>query len=99
MSYRPRALALFLLAAFSCAFAGFVRADATPTTKPTVQQVVADELKFLRFVEDARSGGGRLETAVVTYRNEEGATVRLVAAVHIGEKAYYEGLNDTFRGD
>jgi hypothetical protein len=101
MPYRPRALALFLLAAFttSCAFAGFVRADATPTTKPSVQQLAAGDLKFLRFVEDARSGGGRLETAVVTYRNDDGATVRLVAAVHIGEKSYYEGLNDTFRGD
>jgi hypothetical protein len=101
MPYRPRALALFLLAAFSsCAFAGFVRADAAPTTKPAaVQQLAAGDLKFLRFVEDARSGGGRLETAVVTYRNDDGATVRLVAAVHIGEKSYYEGLNDTFRGD
>src|SRR5438132_13552704 len=101
MPYRsplPRMLGWCLAAAFSLSFTGFLRADA-PTTKPSAaQQVGADDIKFLRFVEDGHSGG-RLETAVVTYRNEAGVTVRLVGAVHIGEKSYYEGLNDTFRGD
>ena len=54
--------------------------------------------KFLRFVDDGR-GGGRLESAIVSYRNEAGQTVRLVAAVHIGEKDYYQGLNATFAKD
>jgi hypothetical protein len=58
----------------------------------------ADGTPFMRFVDD-NHGGGRLETAIATYRNDAGQTVRLVAAVHIGEKSYYEGLNDTFRGD
>jgi hypothetical protein len=53
---------------------------------------------FLRFV-DGGVAGGRLETADVTYRNADGVTVRLVSAVHIGEKAYYQGLADSFRAD
>lgn len=65
----------------------------TPSTQPA-----NDQSKFMRFVDDGH-GGGRLETAVATYRNDAGQTVRLVAAVHIGEKSYYEGLNDAFKGD
>jgi hypothetical protein len=96
-SPRRGVLPLFLATALCLPFASFLRADA-PTNRPSVQALAPDEVKFMRFVEDAHSGG-RLETAVVTYRNDAGATVRLVAAVHIGEKSYYEGLNDTFRGD
>jgi hypothetical protein len=55
------------------------------------------EQKFLRFVEDDE-GGGRLETAIATYRNAAGVKVHLVAAVHVGEKAYYQGLSKTFAG-
>ena len=92
-----RALPLCMAAAFSLSLAAFVRGE--PATKPAAaQQLGSEEVKFLRFTDDGHSGG-RLETAVVTYRNEAGATVRLVAAVHIGEKSYYEGLNDTFRAD
>lgn len=54
--------------------------------------------KYVRFVEDGRSGG-RLETAVVTYRNPAGVTVRLVAAVHIGETSYFQKLNQSFEKD
>jgi hypothetical protein len=53
--------------------------------------------EFVRFVEDGK-GGGRLEAAVVTYRNARGVTVHLVSALHVGEKSYYEGLTKTFRG-
>jgi hypothetical protein len=99
-SASTRALSLCLVAIFSLSLASFVRGG--PATKPATTQPLgalgADEVKFLRFAEDGKSGG-RLETSIVTYRNEAGVTVRLVAAVHIGEKAYYEGLNDTFRSD
>jgi hypothetical protein len=52
--------------------------------------------EFLRFV-DKGSAGGRLETADVAYRNDKGVTVHLVAAVHIGEKSYFEGLQQSFK--
>jgi hypothetical protein len=70
----------------------------TPVETAPATQPVTDTAKFLRFVDDEH-GGGKLETAIATYRNAAGQTVRLVAAVHIGEKSYYESLNDTFASD
>lgn len=93
-----RALPYCLIAVFSLTLLSRVRAETAPVDKAKPQNAIPDEIKFLRFVEGEKSGG-RLETAIVTYRNEAGATVRLVGAVHIGEKSYYEGLNDTFRND
>ena len=63
------------------------------------QQQQGDEKKteFLRFVED-HHGGGKLQTAIATYKNDAGVTVHLVAAVHIADEGYYEGLNKTFKG-
>src|SRR5689334_11207790 len=54
--------------------------------------------RYMRFVDDGHSGG-KFETAIVTYRNKDGATVRLVGAIHIGEKSYYDALNKTFQRD
>ncbi len=68
----------------------------TPTTRPARTRAPKEAPKFLRFVPDARSGGGRLETSIVTYRNAAGVTVDLIGAVHIADAKYYETLNDTF---
>jgi len=62
------------------------------------QEVDSDKkTEFLRFVDDGH-GGGKLETAVATYKNDGGVTVHLVGAVHIGDKSYYKSLNKTFEG-
>ena len=53
--------------------------------------------EFLKFVDDGH-GGGKLETAIATYRNDDGVVVHLVAAVHIADQPYYAGLNKTFKG-
>lgn len=53
--------------------------------------------RFLRFVEEGRDGG-RLETAIATYKNDKGVTVHLVGAVHIADSGYYEALNKIFAG-
>lgn len=55
----------------------------------------SDKLEFVRFSDDGM-GGGTLDTAIATYQNAAGVAVHLVAAVHVGEKAYYKGLSDTF---
>ena len=55
----------------------------------------AKKTDFLKFVDDQK-GGGKLETAIVTYE-KEGVTVHLVAAVHIADQPYYSGLNRTFK--
>jgi hypothetical protein len=57
----------------------------------------AEKEKFLRFVED-EDGGGRLEAAIVTYQNDNGARVHLVSAVHVGEQKYFTDLAKTFEG-
>src|SRR4051812_17411528 len=75
----------------------FLRAApaAPPATQPALHKV-ATASDFMRFVENG-ADGGRLETADVAFRNEQGVTVHLVAAVHIGERDYFEGLNQSFK--
>src|SRR5689334_10781732 len=51
--------------------------------------------EWLRFVDDGK-GGGKLQVATGTYKNDAGVTVRLFGAVHVGEKAYYDSLNKDF---
>ena len=53
--------------------------------------------KFVRFTDER--GGGRLETAVVTYKNEAGVELKLVSAIHIGERSYFEELAEDFEAD
>ena len=62
-------------------------------------RVLAEEKKpeFLKYLDDGH-GGGKLETAIATYKDKDGVVVHLVGAVHVGDKEYYEGLNKTFEG-
>ncbi len=53
---------------------------------------------FMRFLDDGQ-GGGSLQSAEVVFVNPQGVKVHLVAAIHIGERAYYDGLNKDFRQD
>jgi hypothetical protein len=98
--YRVRVAVVSVLALLVAPL--FVRAEepraADPAaTAPPVRAAAMAE-GFLRLVDDG-AAGGRLETSEVTYRNADGVTVRLVAAVHIGERAYYETLRKGFQGD
>jgi len=60
------------------------------------QGAVEKKPEFLRFIDD-HHGGGKLQTALATYKNGNGVTVHLVAAIHIADKSYYDGLNKTFK--
>jgi hypothetical protein len=51
---------------------------------------------FIRFVE-LGPGEGRLETAAVTYTKGD-VEVDLIAAVHVGDAAYYDRLDERFKG-
>jgi hypothetical protein len=53
---------------------------------------------FLRFVPAAGEFAGELQTSLVTYQDDQGRAVELVAAVHVADRAYYEALNDYFTG-
>lgn len=67
------------------------RAD-IPATQPI------EPKQFMRLFTDGDRGKS-LQTAVVTYRNDAGQTVRLVAAIHIAEREYFEQLNTEFSSD
>jgi hypothetical protein len=54
------------------------------------------ESRFLRF-EDDPTGGGTLQTSIVRYVNGEGVSVDLIGAVHVGDRAYYDLLNERFK--
>jgi len=63
----------------------------------TVSSAWAQEAsEYVRFIEGESQWQGELQTAIVTFANEEGVELNLVAAVHLGERDYYAGLNDYF---
>src|SRR5687768_5087432 len=64
--------------------------------EPAQDAEASSEAKFLRF-EDDPTGGGTLQTSIVRYANDDGATVDLIGAVHVGDRAYYDLLNERFK--
>jgi hypothetical protein len=67
-------------------------AVAEQTQTPATNEVLRS---FVRF-ESIGRGEGRVDTAVTTYRREDGVKVALVAAVHVGDRSYYEELQRLF---
>lgn len=63
---------------------------------------VQPEQKFVQTVDDARGKPIALQTAIVTYKAKsgkyQGAQVDLIGAIHIADKAYFQKLNELFRG-
>jgi hypothetical protein len=67
-------------------------APASPAKEP--QKAAEAATDYVRFSED--ENGARLETTIVTLKNKIGVRVALIGAVHVGDKAYYEKLNEVF---
>ena len=67
-------------------------------SQPAVAQQAGESgaTEFLRFLEGDGEYAGELQTSVTTYHNDRGVEVDLVAAVHIADQSYYDGLNDYF---
>lgn len=77
---------------------GAARVHAEAPAAPVGQVAPVDAgSKFLRYATDD-TAGPRLQTSVVTYRNKAGQTVDLVGAVHIADQAYFDALNEAFKG-
>ncbi len=55
---------------------------------------------FTRIAKSSDGVARALQLAIVSYASakEEGTTVDLISAVHIGDAAYYQDLNERFRG-
>lgn len=50
---------------------------------------------FVRYV--AGEDSDKLQTAIVSFQSPKGARVDLVGAIHIGDKAYFDALNQRFK--
>ncbi|MDI1314366.1 hypothetical protein [Prosthecobacter sp.] len=61
-----------------------------------VLSAAEEPTNFIRFVEEDESDS--LQTAVVSYESPQKVTVDLVGAIHIADKAYFDGLNVRFKG-
>jgi len=82
------------VAAAVCALGSAAAAADKPGGNPS------QKTEFVRLTRDKKKQPLALETAVVTYVprdcGQATPTVDLVAAVHVADKAYYEGLNRLF---
>ena len=79
-----RACILLLFLPF--ALATTLKAEESKPTTPSTD--------FVRYHEDEK--GSQLQTGIARYRNAQGVIVELVGAIHIGDKAYYDKLNERF---
>jgi hypothetical protein len=86
------AFALLLVVTVLLQQSSVATADTAPSTTQTTTE--AEETRFLRFVGDGTKGGS-LETSDVTFTNAAGQKVRLVAAVHIAEAAYFRDVQSS----
>lgn len=80
-------------------------ADKPATSDPPAKEAAEVSLdeptgKYIRLVRDDDDRPVEMQTAIVGFaaddKNRAGLTVDLIAAVHIGEKEYYERLNRQF---
>ena len=53
--------------------------------------------KYIRVVRDKKKKSGTMDTSIQHFEGENGVSVDLIGAVHIGEKSYYKKLNDLFK--
>ena len=74
--------------ACSLAWCGLA-AEPSPESRPATNS-------FVRF-ERTGADRGRLSTAVRTYTNANNQTVALIAAIHVGDPAYYGKLQELFK--
>jgi hypothetical protein len=96
---KPSVARLFVLTALVAFTAAPLAWADTPVDSKNPKDKKSGAGKFLRIRRDAKEQPVALETAVVRYvpaSGEGGVEVDLVSAVHIGEKAYYDKLNELF---
>ncbi len=85
-----------LLAAAVIGVAGVTVVAPAPVAADVAVDLQDDAERFLRY-RNLRNGGV-LETSIVTYQDEQGRTVDLIGAVHVGDEVYYDLLNERFAG-
>lgn len=113
LAFPSRRIGLWLLAPWAALGCGSA-ADVAPVVAGQPVAVAAlsaedrEDLgdKWVRLVRNDKKQPQAMETAIVRYATDDAAQgggtpsayVDLVGAVHIGDRAYYEKLNDRFKG-
>jgi hypothetical protein len=87
--------AAVLLSLVACSESTTKTATRPQQTRPRLAEKSPGSERFLRFVDEG-DGEGHLDTALVTYRGPRGERVDLVAAVHVADRTYYQGLQKRF---
>jgi hypothetical protein len=94
--FRPIVWMSFLCIFTTCPIFGQVE------EKPQANKDKENSSRFVRLSRDENNQPLALESAIVRYvpkdRRKSAPIVDLIAAVHIGEKSYYEQLNREFEG-
>lgn len=86
----------FLLLLFSLLLTTPLHSNETPPASTTQAPNTPSQPsnQFVRFKEN--DSGAWLQCAMTSYRNANGITVTLIGAVHVGDKNYYQQLNQLF---
>jgi hypothetical protein len=96
----PGRAVLAWLLSLGIGLCGLLRGAEPEPRQPTVDQPTArtQSGRFVRLRRDEQQAPLALETAVVRYTSPQrpGLEVDLVAAIHVGDKSYYEALNRLF---
>lgn len=102
MAFGPAMVALLLafLAATIPAWAAPPAAAVGETTEDAAENQVPEKTTFLRVTRDDDDKLVAMETAIIRYvpadESDSDLIVDLVAAVHVGEREYFEALNEAF---
>ena len=88
-----RILAVTALAYF--AFSPPLHADDKAVANEKADKAEVEESDFVRF--DEGDNTSKLRTATITYSDGKGVDVDLIGAIHIADKSYYDGLNESFK--
>ena len=99
---KPAMLAAAALLALTMAPPRMCVAKPAAGSRPSGEAGVSEKDDWARLERDDDGKPLALETAIGSYRFQEGegrddVQVDLVGAIHVGDKAYYRGLNKRFR--
>lgn len=99
MLHRPTLLFVWLISILLRLAAGASWAEELPPNVPAEGKAKKPASKFIRLERNNDDELAAMQTAIASFAKpgeKDGVQVDLIGAVHVGEKTYYEALNDAF---